>query len=131
MATLTKGELRYAEGIAHGDATKLGFINWGPHRAAAPTPLAVPGQVSTLQVASEGVNQVSLVWQEPLDGGAVAAYRVERRKRPDGTWAVVGMAVDTTITLTGQDGGVEWEYRVIAVNKTGEGPESNVARAVL
>jgi hypothetical protein len=71
------------------------------------------------------------VWQEPLDGGAVAAYRVERRKRPDGIWAVVGMAVDTRITLTGQDAGVEWEYRVIAVNRTGEGPDSNVARAVL
>ncbi len=41
------------------------------------------------------------------------------------------MAVESEITLNGQEPGVEFEYRVIAVNKTGDGPASNIARAVL
>lgn len=48
-----------------------------------------------------------------------------------GDWADVGMAVDSEITLNGQEPGVEFEYRVIAVNKAGEGPASNIVRAVL
>jgi hypothetical protein len=61
----------------------------------------------------------------------VAAYKVQRRKREGGDWADVGMSVDSEITLNGQDTGVEYEYRVIAVNSAGEGPASNIVRAVL
>jgi hypothetical protein len=128
---LTKGLLRYGEDVARGDATKLSLLGWGPRHPRTPATLAVPGQVNTLQVVGEGVNQVSLGWQEPLDGGAVAAYRVQRRKRDGGVWIDVGMSVALKVTLAGQDAGVEWEYRVTAVNEAGDGPESNVVRAVL
>jgi len=58
--------------------------------------------------------------------------RVQRRKREGGgDWVDVGMSVESEVTLNGQDAGVEYEYRVIAVNKAGEGPASNIARAVL
>lgn len=128
---LTKAVLRYGESVTKDDPSKLSLIAWAPHRPRTPQVLALPGQVSTLQVVSEHVTEIALGWQEPFDGGAVAAYKVQRRKRADGVWTDVGTAVDPTITLTGQDAGVEWEYRVIAVNKTGQGPESNVVRAVL
>lgn len=35
------------------------------------------------------------------------------------------------VTLSDQERGKEWEYRVIAVNKSGEGEPSNTVMAVL
>ncbi len=66
-----------------------------------------------------------------MEGGQVTAYRVQRRKREGGDWTDIGMSVDSEITLNGQDSGVEYEYRAIAVNSAGDGPASNIARAVL
>ena len=56
---------------------------------------------------------------------------IERRKRLSGPWADVGMAIESEITLSNQERGKEWEYRVIAVNKAGEGTPSNTVMAVL
>ena len=47
-----------------------------------------------------------------MDGGDVAAYRVQRRQRDSGEWWDVGMAIETDVTLGGQDAAVEYEYRV-------------------
>jgi len=41
------------------------------------------------------------------------------------------MATKSEITLTNQERGKEWEYRVLAVNKAGEGQPSNTVMAVL
>ncbi len=41
------------------------------------------------------------------------------------------VAVETETTLGGQERGNEWEYRVLAVNKAGEGEPSNTVMAVL
>ncbi len=41
------------------------------------------------------------------------------------------MAIESEITLSGQERGKEWEYRVIAVNKAGEGTPSNTVMVVL
>jgi hypothetical protein len=41
------------------------------------------------------------------------------------------MAMESEVMLNGQEAGVEFEYRVIAVNKAGEGLPSNIVRAVL
>jgi hypothetical protein len=43
----------------------------------------------------------------------------------------VGTAVTSEITLNNQDTGVELEYQVIAVNKTGDSMASNIVRVVL
>lgn len=67
----------------------------------------------------------------PADGGAVNAYKIERRLRPDGPWLDVGLAIESETTLTGQERSKEWEYRVSAVNKAGEGAPSNTVMAVL
>ena len=53
-------------------------------------------------------------------------FRMADIPRPD-----VGMAIESEITLTNQERGKEWEYRVIAVNKSGEGQPSNTVMAVL
>jgi len=58
-------------------------------------------------------------------------YKIQRRERPSGPWADVGLAIESEITLSDQERGKEWEYRVIAVNKAGEGQPSNTVMAVL
>ncbi|MDF1545179.1 MAG: fibronectin type III domain-containing protein [bacterium] len=54
-----------------------------------------------------------------------------RRIRPDGPWEDVATAVITEATLVDQERGKEWEYRIVAINKAGEGEPSNTVMAVL
>ena len=88
-------------------------------------------QERSLEAPREGEGWVLLDRKEPVDGGAVAAYKIQRRERPSGAWADVGMAIDSEITLTNQERGKEWAYRVLAVNKAGEGEPSIAAMTVL
>lgn len=70
-----------------------------------------------------------LDWKEPIDGGAVASYKIERRERPAGAWSLVAVALESEATLNNQERGKDWEFRVIAVNKAGEGVPSNTVAA--
>ena len=124
-----KADLRYAENTVNYDDAKLKLIGWGGRKAK--TSLEAPGQCRTLEAPREGEGWLFLDWKEPVDGGAVAAYKIQRRLRPDGPWTDIGLAMESEITLTNQERGKEWEYRVIAVNKAGEGQPSNTVMAVL
>ena len=124
-----KANIRYAENTVTFDDGKLQLLGWGGRKAR--TALEAPGQVRTLEVLREGEGWVYLDWKEPVDGGRVAAYKVQRRRRNDGPWIDAGMAVDSEATLNGQESGVELEFHVIAANKAGEGPASNIVRVVL
>ena len=121
--------LRYAEGIARYDEGKLKLLGWSARRTR--TQLEQPGQVLTLEVKKEGPGWVFLDWKPPFEGGVVAAYRIQHRQRADGSWQDVGMSVETEMVMGNQERGTELEYRVIAVNKAGEGESSNVVSAVL
>ena len=124
-----KADLRYAETTVNYDDDQLKLIGWGGRKSK--TSLEAPGQTRSLEAPREGEGWVFLDWKEPVDGGAVAAYKIQRRLRPDGPWSDVGLAVESEITLTNQERGKEWEYRVLAVNKAGEGQPSNTVMAVL
>lgn len=124
-----KDDLRYAENTVDFDDDQLKLIGWGGRRAR--TSLEPPGQPRTLEAPKEGEGWIFLDWKEPLEGGAVAAYKVQRRLRPEGPWADVGTALESEITLIDQERGQEWEYRVIAVNKAGASVPSNTVMAVL
>jgi len=124
-----KADLRYAENTHNYDHGKLRLLGWGGRSER--TSLQVPGQVRTLEVVKEGEGWVLLDWKEPGEGGQVAAYKVQYRRREEGPWRDVGMGVDSQILLNGQERGVELEYRVIAVNKAGEGEPSNIVTSVL
>lgn len=124
-----KRNLRYAENIARGENGKLQLLGWAAPRRG--TSRDAPGQARTLEVIREGADWVFLDWKEPVDGGKVTAYRIQRRMRDGGAWIDVGMAVESEVLLNGQEAGVEFEYHVIAVNKAGEGRPSNIVRAVL
>lgn len=124
-----KADLRYAENTVNFDDEKLNLIGWSGRKAA--TPLAPPGQPRLLEAPKQGEGWVFLDWKPPADGGKPAAYRIERRERPAGPWGSIATAIETEATLVGQPRGPELEYRIIAVNKAGESPPSNVVMAVL
>ncbi len=129
MVDAVKSDIRYAETTVNFNDDQLKLIGWGGH--AAKTSLQMPGQPRSLEAPKEGEGWIFLDWKEPVDGGAVAAYKIQRRPRPDGPWSDVGLAIESEITLTAQERGKEWEYRVLAVNRTGESEPSNTVMAVL
>lgn len=129
LVTAMKADLRYAEDAVNRDDAKLTALGWGSRSSG--TALQAPGQPRTLEAPRQGEGWVFLDWKEPTDGGKVAAYKIERRERPAGNWGLVSMAVESEATLTGQERGKDWEYRVIATNKAGESAPSNTVAAVL
>ncbi len=124
-----KAILRYAEDTVNYDDAQLTLLGWGGK--AAPTALEAPGQARTLEIVSQGEGWVTLDWKSPADGGAVASYKIERRERPAGPWTIISLAMDSEATLNNQERAKDWEYRVIAVNKAGEGIPSNTVDAVV
>jgi len=90
-----------------------------------------PGQTRQLEAPKQGDGWVFLDWKQPAEGGRVSAYKVQRRNRGEGTWQEVGTAIETESTLVDQPLKTELEYRIIAVNKSGEGSPSNTVMAVL
>ncbi len=131
VQTLTDGmraDLRYAENTVNFDDDQLKLIGWGGRKAR--TSLEAPGQARTLEAPRQGDGWVFLDWKEPVDGGKVGAYKIERRERPSGPWTDVGLAIESEITLANQERGKEWEYRVIAVNKAGEGSNISIRTEV-
>ena len=129
----TKRNLKYAENQAHNDAGKLKLIGWDARRVPVrPIATVAPGQVTLLKIDKEGKGTIALSWKAPTTGGRPAGYRLEHQK-DDGTgdWAEVASSTRTNITLAGQEVGVAYRYQIVAFNKAGDAPPSNVVRAVL
>ena len=124
-----KSDIRYAENTVDFDDDKLKLIGWAGKKA--PTALQPPGQTRLLEAPRQGDGWVFLDWKAPVDGGASSVYKVMRRERPAGAWGNVATAVITEATLVEQPKTKELEYRIIAVNKAGDGEPSNTAMVVL
>ncbi len=124
-----KSDLRYAENTVNYDDELLKLLGWGGRRPA--TPLPPPGQTRVLSIIEQGEGWVKLVWKAPADGGKPSAYRIMRRERPEGPWTDIATAVVCEATLLDQPRGKEFEYRIIAVNKAGDGEPSNTVVVVL
>jgi len=134
LVDLMKSDLLYAENTAHDDNDKLKLIGWSGK--AAKNPLAPPGQVRLLEAVKQGAGWVALDWKAPTDGGKPSAYKVQRRREAgetvnDRRWEDVATALETETTLVDQPRGAQLEYRVTAVNKAGDGQESNTVAVVL
>jgi len=69
-----KADLRYAENTVNYDDDQLKLIGWGGRKAK--TSLEAPGQVRTLEAPRQGEGWIFLDSKEPVDGGAVAAYKI-------------------------------------------------------
>jgi len=124
-----KVDIRYAENTVDFDDDKLKLIGWAGKKVA--TPLARPGQVRLLEAPKQGAGWVFLDWKAPFDGGKPKAYKIQRRNRDNGSWSDVATAIISEATVVEQPQKQELEYRVIAVNKAGEGSPSNTAMVVL
>jgi len=124
-----RADLRYAEDAVNYNDDKLKGLGWAGKTAR--TPLDPPGQPRALEAPQQGEGWIFLDWKSPAEGGPVSSYKIERRERPAGDWGIVAMAIETETTLSGQERGKDLEYRVIAVNKGGEGMPSNTVAAVL
>lgn len=124
-----KADIRYAENTVNFDDDKLKLIGWAGKKVA--TPLVAPGQPRLLEAPKQGRGWLFLDWKQPADGGKPKAYKVQRRNRINGSWQDIATAILTEATLVDQPERTELEYRVIAVNKAGEGQPSNTVMVVL
>nr|VFJ66081.1 MAG: Fibronectin type III domain-containing protein [Candidatus Kentron sp. DK] len=125
-----KADLRYAEQAVDFDDTKLKIIGWGAPREK--TPLAAPGRALDLVIVEENEDSIRLAWKKTGDGGKPSAYEIRCRERDgSGPYRIAGMSMTTEVTLTDQEWGKELEYVVLARNKAGDGPVSNIVVAVL
>ena len=122
-----KNDIRYAENTVNFDDDKLKLIGWAGKKAK--TPLTSPGQVRMLEASKQGKGWLFLDWKAPADGGKPKAYKVQRRS--DENWQDVATAIITEATLVDQPEKTQLEYRVIAINKAGEGQASNTVMVVL
>ena len=124
-----KADIRYAENTVDFDDDKLKLIGWAGKKAA--TALQSPGQTRLLEAPKQGAGWVFLDWKAPAEGGKPKAYKVQRRIRESGSWKDIATAILTEATLVDQPEKTQLEYRVIAVNKSGEGQASNTVMVVL
>jgi hypothetical protein len=121
--------LAWALAITHGDNAKMELLGYGAHKT--PTATIPPGQPQTLVTKAQGEGSCTLAWGRPLTGDEVTVYKVQRRERPAGDWALLEISHETECNLSAQTRGKEYEFRVIANNKVGDGPPSNTVMAVL
>ena len=94
-----------------------------------------PGPPENLTVTEMFNDHCTLSWQPPKeDGGAeVTGYVIERRLAGSTRWVVANKepVTDVTTTLGDLVDGNEYEFRVTAENKVGQGAPSEPTKPVL
>ena len=93
----------------------------------AKDPYSKPSAPQSLVIDETAIDSVSLSWNEPRDDGnsPITHYILEMRQVGDFTWKVATDKVTRTkYTVTGLKEGVQYEFRVVAVNNVGQGPSS-------
>nr|VFK58111.1 MAG: Fibronectin type III domain-containing protein [Candidatus Kentron sp. TUN] len=113
------------------DDGKLKLIGWGGRKPKAPP--QAPGRTRNLKITHQGEGTISLRWKAPAKGGRTAAYKIQRLDRieVDSPWIDMATAIETSITITNQTHGKQFEFRVVAINRAGEGMPSDTVVALL
>ena len=135
LAAFMRLQLKQSEADTAQDPVKLERIGWGP-RAKGKT-ARVPGEPQRLVCEVKEHGAVYLRWSNPVrgDGGRVMTYIVERRERSGDAgfneWRLVAVTHAKEILLTEEPRGQRLEYRVLGMNRAGQGAPGNVATAVV
>ncbi|XP_055385446.1 twitchin isoform X34 [Condylostylus longicornis] len=105
----------------------------------AKNPFDEPGKPSKPEVTDWDKDRVDLKWKPPIDDGGspVTAYAVEKREKGTGKW-VKALEVsappagqDCKATVPDLDEGVEYEFRIKAINEAGPGEPSDPSNGVI
>ncbi|KAG7324364.1 hypothetical protein KOW79_012380 [Hemibagrus wyckioides] len=98
-------------------------------------PIEPPGVAPQPQITDVTKDSVMVTWVTPVqDGGApVLGYIVERRKKGSSMWVSVckELIQDTKYAVGGLVEDMEYEFRVTAVNRAGEGIPSAASNPIL
>ena len=102
--------------------------------AHATTAAVVPGVPRNLEAMAVGHTRIDLEWDPPLQTGGVPiiGYRIEVSEDRRRTWRALVQNTgsnDTRYTHRGLSARTTRHYRVLAINRAGRGPASNVAFA--
>jgi hypothetical protein len=126
---LTNG-LRYVFRVSAVNAAGTGAPSVN---SAVVTPQPIPGAPTGLTTLP-GDARVTLMWKAPPASGgpAVRDYVVEYSTTDGGTWTIFrdGLSTATAATVTGLTNGVQYVFRVSAVNSAGTGAVSLTSAAV-
>lgn len=129
LAKAMVDDLRYAELATHFSDDLLKLIGWAGRRRDVK--LTAPGQALDLSVEDEGPGWLELSWRMPVEGGAPSSYRVDRQRLGEAVWTIAGVAFEKRLRLEEQERGVELVFRVVPLNRAGEGRPGNIVVAVL
>ena len=89
-----------------------------------------PGQITDLK-ATSGPNQVILSWQPPNDSGfPISGYEVQQKIRGENSYTTIKQGRVTSSTIIGLTNGVTYDFKVMAQNSVGLGPESDTVSAI-
>ena len=141
LQAVIKRQLKQSQIDTAANPDNLKYIGWGP-RASAQS-IEAPGQPLTLKSIDEGAGTLLIEWKRPArgSGGPVRTYIIERRELTidetgddggnRGRWRQAAISLETRASLKKQPRGAQLEYRVKAINKTGESESSNTIAVVL
>jgi len=88
-----------------------------------------PDQISVVEPAEIGVNEIELGWVEPNDNGnAISDYIIEFKESSSGTWITFGDPIsnDTRATVTGLLESTDYDFRITAFNGSYSVPSPQV-----
>lgn len=125
----SKRNINYGESVADGNEATLALIAWGNPKAR--TPMQPPGQPRVLEIIGQGDGWLQADWKEPVDGGKVASYTMQRSGDGGTKWEDAGTFTASEAILLNQPKGEKLIYQVIAQNKAGVSMASNTISLVL
>lgn len=103
-------------------------------RFKAKDPYEVPGKPESPEVTEITADSATLSWQPPSsDGGSpITNYIIEMKSRKDLKWKRINKdnVTDTTFTVPGLTEEDEYEFRITAENKAGQGQPSKPSSPV-
>jgi hypothetical protein len=97
---------------------------------AMPDPGA-PWNFDVHAVSQTGLNWILFQWKAPREGGLIFGYRVQRRMSPNAAWQTLGITNEVEFCFVNAVPHIEYEYRVVAFNLTGDIAGAEIVRFAL